>query len=218
MGIASRLSTADGVGSLPQVARLTGSGRPPFPGLGVIWSGLLFLLLFAGCSRSEEPVSIAALRAENEPDQESWDVSMSITDAGQPFLQMQAVYMARYEREDSTYMVFSGSGSADGRVRVDLFDEVGDSSAVIFSNRLTYYEGDRRFVARGNVTVTTKKGDYLESEHLAWSESLGKVSTPGFVRYRSGGDIISGYEFEANDDLSDKKLKRVTATIHPKEE
>jgi ketosteroid isomerase-like protein len=161
------------------------------------------------------------MQAEDAPDEESWGTVTHITDAGKPVLDMQAAYTARFEAEeptDSTYMVLSGLDSLSDRVRVDLYDEDGDSSAVVFADQLTYYEREKQFVARGNVVVTTRDGEHVEAEHLAWSESLKKIWTPGFARFREGEDIWEGYNFEATDDLKEKHLENVTGVFHPDEE
>jgi len=181
-------------------------------------AAVVIVVVGLACSRHETPVSVETLREEQGPDQESWNPVFYISEEGVPLVHMRARYMAQYEQEDSTYMVLSGTDDGIERVRVDLFDDEGDSSAVIFADRLTYYERRRTFEARGSVVVTTKDDEFLESEHLAWSESQGRISTPGLVRYSSGDNIISGYEFEANDDLTGKRLKRIVATVRAREQ
>ena len=56
--------------------------------------------------------------------------------------------------------------------------------------------------------VTTQDNSRLESEHLAWSERDHKVHTPGFVRYITTNQLVTGYELEANEDLTEVKIFR----------
>ncbi|MCZ6704655.1 MAG: LPS export ABC transporter periplasmic protein LptC [Bacteroidetes bacterium] len=185
----------------------------------VIWSVLLVIGLACvlGCGERESPVSVASLRAEEDPDQESWNLELFISEEGLPRIHMRARYLARYERPDSTYMILSGTEDGVVRVYVDLFDAEGDSSAVVVSDRLIYYDREKRFVARGNVVVTTRDSSRLESEHLAWSEKDHKVRTAGFVRYLTPNQLVTGYEFEANEDLTEFKISRGKAIFTPEQ-
>ncbi|GMQ82514.1 MAG: LPS export ABC transporter periplasmic protein LptC [Rhodothermia bacterium] len=183
-------------------------------------SVLLVLILASGigCRERESPVSVASLRAEEDPDQETWNPELFISEEGVPRIHLRARYLARYDRPDSTYMILSGTEDGVVRVRVDLFDAEGDSSATVVSDRLTYYDREKRFVARGNVVVTTQDGSRLESEHLAWSDRDHKVNTPGLVRYITTNQIVTGYELEANEDLTEVKISRGTAILTPEEQ
>ncbi|NNF03889.1 MAG: hypothetical protein HKN17_05425, partial [Rhodothermales bacterium] len=118
------------------------AGRLPVLALSAV-------LVVCGCQSRQPPVTVESVLAEDAPDQESWSPRMFISEDGVRRIHMRAAYMARYETPDSTYMVL-GAGDAPGqRVRVDLFDENGDSSAVVFADRITYFERERRFDARG---------------------------------------------------------------------
>ena len=179
--------------------------------------GFLLFTTCVGCGSRKSPVSMATLRAEEAPDQETWSPILVISEDGRPLIHLAASYMARYDRPDSSYMVLTGVDGSSERVRVDLFGADGDSSAVVYSDMLTYYDRERRFVARGDVIVITRDDKRLESEHLAWTEIDRKVRTPGFVRIISPNRDVSGYGLVAAEDLSSFQLTRVTGTIIPDE-
>ncbi|NNF04414.1 MAG: LPS export ABC transporter periplasmic protein LptC, partial [Rhodothermales bacterium] len=112
-----------------------------------------------------------------------------------------------------TYMVL-GAGAAPGqRVRVDLFDESGDSSAVVFADRITYFERERRFDARGGVQAHTPDDKHLFSEHLSWSEADRRIRTPGFVRIRMPDRTLSGYGLTADEDLQNYSIARASGAV-----
>lgn len=182
------------------------------------WLLVVATILFSGCSRREPPVSVASVQAEGGPDQESWNPELFISENGRARIHMTARYMAHYERGDSTYKILSGTADPDVRVRVYLFDESGDSSAVIDADRLTYFDQDKRFVARGNVIVVTRDSIRLESEHLAWSELRRQVTTPGFFRYSSKSANLEGYELVADEDLKNYTISRPSGVFTPEEE
>ncbi len=175
--------------------------------------GLAFVVLLAGCEyRSASQVQRDG-RAENAPDQESWNVHFSVYDAGQPRAMIEAAYMARYELEDSTYTLLRGAapeGDSPGRATAHVFDEHDRPSAVITADRMTYQDQKDRFIARGQVVVETTDGKRLTSEHLTWNEEERKIRTPGFVRITTPTDRVQGYGLVAAEDLSTYRLSNVT--------
>lgn len=174
---------------------------------------LLFLLVVAaGCYNPDVVApSMEELRAERLPDQESWFTRFDVLEGTQPRVQIYADYLAQYENPDSTYMVLTGHpDSLNGRVTAYLFDAQGDSSATIVSNEIIYYEKDRRFEARGEVVVTTPEQKRLETELLIWLEMERRVYTSGFVRITSPTENIQGYDLNADEDLENYEIARVT--------
>jgi LPS export ABC transporter protein LptC len=174
---------------------------------------LLLAVFLSACGQRETRVTVESVMEETRPDQESWSPKLFISQEGHPRIHMRAAYMARYETPDSTYMVL-GAGDGEGdRVRVDLFDESGDSSAVVFADRITYFERERRFVARGAVRAHTPDNKHLYSEHLSWSETDRRIRTPGFARIEMPDRTLSGYGLTADEDLENYSIARVSGAI-----
>ena len=177
-------------------------------------SAIVFVVVLfaAGCyDPTENAPTMADLRAEQLPDQESWFSRFDVMDGERPRMQIFADYIANYDQEDSTYMRLTGHpDSLISRVQAHLFDERGDSSATILANEMTYFEEERRFESRGNVIVTTSDDKRLETEHLIWLEVERKVNTTGFVRITTSQEQIQGYDLVADEDLENYEIKRVT--------
>ncbi|MDE2997181.1 MAG: LPS export ABC transporter periplasmic protein LptC [Bacteroidota bacterium] len=174
---------------------------------------VLLLLTGTGCEMHESGVSVQTLRDDEAPVSESWSSDIVISEDGLRRLVMQADYMARYETPDSTYMVLTGVDEEADRVRVVIFNPEGDTSAVVTSLRILYHEVARRFVARGDVDVKAGSDRWLESEHLAWSEITSRVTTPGFATIRTPTETLSGYGLDADENLTEFTLTRVTGTV-----
>lgn len=138
---------------------------------------------------------------------------MMITEEGRNRLHMNADYMARHETPDSTWMVLTGADEQVDRVFVVIFDAEGDTSAVVTSQRIIWHERGRRFVARGDVQADAGEDRSLQSEHLAWAEQTARVSTPGFATISTPTETLSGYGLDADENLSDFTLSRVTGTV-----
>ncbi len=179
---------------------------------------LLPITLLSGCRMHDSGVTVQSLLENEGPTSESWDPVMHISENGLPRLRMEASYMANYERIDSTFMVLSSLEGRSDRVRVDIFDTKGDSSATVFANRITYYQRDRRFTAEGNVVVESEGSRFLYAEHLVWSEQSARVHTPGFATIVTPKETLSGYEFDADENLYDFSLKDVQGTLISEDE
>jgi len=158
-------------------------------------------------------VTVQTLIESEGPTSESWDPIMYISENGLPRLKMMAAYMARYETPDSTYMVLSTLDESSGQVRVDIFDVEGDSSATVYSNLITYFERDRRFVAEGNVVVRARDDRWLYAEHLAWSEKVARIQTPGFSTIHTPKQTLSGFGLDADENLNDFSMTKVSGKI-----
>jgi len=176
---------------------------------------LLLCFVAAGCRPvAREASTVEEIQQAQRPLQESWGARFSVAEAERPRVAIEAAYMAKIEQADSTYLLLRMDASAPGeRVTAYLFDEAGDSSAVVVADLLYYYEADRRFEARDNVIVTTTDNKRLETEHLVWDETERKVTTPGFVRITTPKEQIQGYELDADEDLEHYSLARVTGQV-----
>jgi len=174
---------------------------------------LMTCIILTGCEMHESGVTVQTLKDDDAPVAESWGTTMMITEDGKNRLHMNADYMARYETPDSTWMVLTGADEAKDRVHVVIFDAEGDTSAVVTSQRIVWHERGRRFVATGDVHADAGEERNLRSEHLAWAERTGRVATPGFATIQTPTETLSGYGLDADENLTDFTLARVTGTV-----
>ncbi len=170
------------------------------------------LVLAVGCSEPDiSSPTLDDLREEQLPDQESWDTQFDVMESEQPRLRIFADYMAKFIEADSTYMLLQGHpDSLDSRVLAYLYDERGDSSATIVADEMIYYEDERRIESKGNVIVNTTDGKRLETEYLIWLERDRRVRTSGFVHITTPRENIQGYNLDADEDLENYEIARVT--------
>ena len=171
------------------------------------------LLFAAGCRMHETEVTVQSLMDEEGPTSESWSPIMHISEDGKPRLRLEAGYMARYETADSTYLVMSVLSEDSPRVRVDIFDAAGDSSAIVLSDRIMYFEREQRFVAEGDVVVQSHEDRWIYSEHLAWTERTARIHTPGYATIQTPTQTMSGYGLNADEDLQDFSMKNASGVV-----
>lgn len=177
-----------------------------------------FVVLAAACGSEPAPApSMDDVRAETAPTQESWNVRYYVTETAdgaedsRPRLEIEALYMATFETEDSTYTIMQSDSL--GRVTALIFDESGDPSATVRSESLALLDGESRFEARGNVVVETPDDKTLQSEHLVWLEQDRQMRTPGFVQIRTPRERVQGYELVADENLDTYTLQRMTGQV-----
>ena len=173
---------------------------------------ICLLMVGSGCYEPDIAApSLDDLRKEQMPDQESWFTQFDVLDGEQPRLQIHADYLAKFVQEDSTYMILQGHpDSLQGRVLAYLFDEAGDSSATIIADQMVYYEIERRIESKGNVIVNTNDNKTLKTEFLIWNELDRRVKTSGFVHIKTPRENIQGYNLDADENLENYEIARVT--------
>lgn len=175
-------------------------------------------VLLTGCEMHESGVTVQTLMDREGPTSESWNAEMNIFEDGRPRIILKASYLAKYDTPDSSYTILTSLVENQDRVRVDIFDAEGDSSAVVHANRITFFDREHRFVAEGNVIVQAADDRWLFAEHLQWSEHTARVTTPGFSTVKTPKQTLSGYMLDADENLLDIGMARVTGTIETEDE
>ena len=179
--------------------------------------GTAVLLLVAGCSRRGDAIPSDVV-LEDLPDQETWDVALALSMNGRRRALVRAPYLARFEHEDSTFARFGPADALDTtRVHVEVFDEAGAPSATVESDRLLYFDRERRFLAEGEVVVQTVTGKTLRSEALTWDEAARRLRTDGFVRITTPDEQLQGYRLDADESLDTYSLARITGQVRVEE-
>ena len=68
-------------------------------------------------------------------------------------------------------------------------------------------------LAQGDVIVQARDERWLFSEHLAWSDNTSRIGTPGFATITTPMQTFSGYGLDADEDLNDFSLARVSGVV-----
>lgn len=192
------------------LAPLPAEGPRARPSRICLW-GIALVVLLAGCTRESDTIP-PGVPLEDVPDQETWDVALSLSMDGQARALVRAPYLARYERADSTFARFGPTADDTGRVAVQVYDE-GQPTATVESDRLLYFDDERRFVAEGRVIVQTETGKTLRSESLTWDEAERSLRTDGFVRITTPTERLQGYRLVADEGLETYTLARITGQV-----
>ncbi len=102
---------------------------------------------------------------------------------------------------------------------VEFYDSLQKPSSFIKANYCIYDETKRLWTAENDVvSVNAEEGDTLNTEYLVWNEETGKIYSDRYVRITNKDGVIHGKGFEANQDMSNWKIKQTSGTISLKNE
>ena len=161
------------------------------------------LVLMAGCERSRR-VDPAGSTGEM-PDQEVSDFAVTETDEGRVEWKMYALSAAIYNAQNR---IVAQS------VRIDFFDEKGERSSTLTAREGEMHQIKRDMIARGGVVLRTTEGTRMSTEELQFLNKQQRIVSDKFVRVERGGDVLTGFGFESDPNLTHFEFKRqVRATV-----
>lgn len=96
---------------------------------------------------------------------------------------------------------------------VEFYDSTQAVTSSIKANYCIYDETNQLWTAENDVVSVSEEGDTLNTEFLIWDEKKGKIYSDTYVRITNSDGIIHGTGFEANQDLSDVRIKNTTGVI-----
>lgn len=87
-------------------------------------------------------------------------------------------------------------------LHADFFDSTGNHTSTLTADSALVREGQRLMEGFGTVRVVTTKGTTLDAPHLQWNDLDRTVSTDSFVVVTRGRDVMSGYGFQSDPELT----------------
>lgn len=160
---------------------------------------LATLVVLSGCER-RRPGGPAGAQPEL-PDQEARDFALTETEEGAPLWRLNAASALTYSSRNRVIVK---------SLRVDFFDRDGKVSSVLTAREGEVNDRTRDMIARGNVVLQTAEGTRLSSEELQFSNQDQRIRVPDthLVRVVRGQDVLTGYGFESDVDLTEYEFKR----------
>jgi LPS export ABC transporter protein LptC len=107
-------------------------------------------------------------------------------------------------------------------VQLFFYDSTGNVSSTLQSKKAINYINEDRLEASENVVVTNGEGQKIETEYLVWEadnkDSEKKIWSDKFVTITTKEEILMGEGFEARQDFSKYKIKKLKGTVNIKDE
>ncbi len=178
-------------------------GRPAAARLAVLW--VLVALLWAGCEPEED---------QSRP--QAHDRIPQQVVAGLVLRESKAGTLSWVLRADSAYVFGEGERTLLDGVRINFYNETGDSVRSWLTARAGEMDpATHDLIARDSVVVTTSDGNRLETEELKWDQERELVVSDRFVRLTRGRSVVTGVGIESDASLNSYRiLSQVSGELH----
>ena len=163
----------------------------------LIWA-IAFILLINGCSQ-ETPIEELS-KGVDFPDQESWGVTIILTDSSIERARVKSGHLEKYNQKQHILL--------DENVEVNFFDEKQKHVAVLNSSKAEVDQKTNNMKAIGNVIAISDSGITLHTDTLYWDAKNEKMRTEDSVMITTlEKDTLYGVGFESDSDLANWKIQ-----------
>lgn len=164
-------------------------------------------MLFASCNRSNIEKINAITSEINAPTLAITNTEIIFTKNALIDVKIISKQINRYMDIEEPYTEFPEG------LFVEFYDSTQTVTSSIKANYCIYDETNQLWTAENDVVSVSDEGDTLNTEFLIWDEKKGKIYSDTYVRITNSDGIIHGKGFEANQDLSDVRIKNTTGVI-----
>jgi len=98
-------------------------------------------------------------------------------------------------------------------IYVQFFDSTQKATSYIRSEYAHFDETTSIWIAEHNVEAVNVEGDTLNTEYLIWNQGSKKITSDRYVRIINKDGILHGKGFEANQDMTNWRIKQPTGTL-----
>lgn len=102
-------------------------------------------------------------------------------------------------------------------VKAYFYDINQKVSSSLSAKYAVNYEDENKIEARKDVEVINDKGEKLNTEHLVWDRNTQMLYSEQFVKITTSDEVIYGDGFEADQDFTKYRIKKIKGTINLKE-
>jgi LPS export ABC transporter protein LptC len=161
----------------------------------------LTLLCLAGCSQQDQEIVSSDQEKKEHPSQEGWNSQIYLSKAGR----LQAVVRYGHMMKFEGLKVYQ----FDEGVVVDFYDDEGEHTSHLTSNKGEYHEATEDVIGRGNVVVVSDSGLTLRTDVLRWDNGREKIISDTLVMLTTPDyDTLYGVGFESNADLTRRVIRK----------
>ena len=156
-----------------------------------------FIILTIACSDKSNQAQLA--KGLDYPDQESWGVTIILTDSSIERARVQSGYLEKYNQAQHILL--------DQIVKVDFFDKKQNHVAVLNSAKAEVDQKTNNMKAIGDVVAVSDSGITLYTDTLFWNAKKEQMNTKDSVMITTAEkDTLYGVGFESDSDLQNWKI------------
>jgi len=162
-------------------------------------------LFFWSCSSDKiEPPKTDISTSDSIPNQISFNTTVTFSDSGK----VKAVLVA------GMISVFSRFGYTliDSSAKVDFYKD-GELTSTLTGERGKIYDNTKDVEVYDNVLLVSKEGSRLTTNKLYWVNQTQRIKSTEFVHIQTKTDDIKGYGFEADQNLKNYVIYKVSGEV-----
>lgn len=166
------------------------------------------MVLISGCTKEKvEPTVNAAIISEEIPDQESWNSTIFFSDSGKIKAILYAGHLSVFSRLKETLM--------DDNIKIDFYNENNVKTTTLTAKRGRVDEKTNNLYAIDSVVAINDSGIVIRTDEMMWRNKDQKIISEKYVTITSPTEIIEGYGFESDQNLSNYVIYRITYITYP---
>lgn len=167
----------------------------------------MLFFLFWSCKNDVKQV-IALTKHYRYPEVRAIDINIFRTDSTHLNFQMFANEMIQYSNNDDPYILFPKGFSSK------QFDSFPNIESFIKADWAKYFVKNKIWLAKSNVEATNSEGEKLFAEELYWDQKKKIIYSDKYIKIKTADEIIFGKGFEADQNMENYKIKKVTGTVY----
>ena len=174
-----------------------------------LFAFLLFTCVWLSCENSPQEVAEAIEQSENAVETTK-EVDILYSEKAHVKVRLTAPELYRY-KVDTPYLEFPKG------IKLLFFDDSLQVTGTLTANYAIRRERAQKTILKDNVVwKNAKKNEQLDTEELIWNEQTHKITSDKFVKITTDTESLTGQGFEADQDFSHYKIKKITGTFRVK--
>lgn len=165
---------------------------------------IVFFLFLIACSSKEDQRRSISTDKLGDADQVSRNIKVYFVDSSYTKAVLDGAIARIYNSRNETVI--------DSGLRVNFLDkEDGSSVSVLTADSATIDDITKNMIAEGNVVVISDSSKTkLTTSRLEWLDKRKKLFSSKYVEIESPNEIIKGYGFESDPDLTNYVILKVS--------
>ncbi len=163
-------------------------------------------IFFSACSTEKiEPQRTDISTSDSIPNQVSFHTTVTFSDSGKIKAILQAGMIRVYNRYGYTLI--------DSSAKVDFYNKDGILTSTLTGDRGKIYDNTKDVEVYDNVILVSNEGSKLTTNKLYWVNLTQRIKSSEFVHIQTKTDDIKGYGFEADQNLKNYVIYKVSGEV-----
>jgi LPS export ABC transporter protein LptC len=166
---------------------------------------IVFCLWFIGCSSDKiQPPKTNITATDSIPSQESFNTQVTFSDSGRVKAVLDAGRIRVFSKFNYTLI--------DSNAKVDFYKN-GVYSSTLTGKRGKIYDATKDVEVYDDVKLVSEDGSVLTTNKLYWVNNTQRIKSDEFVHIKTKTDDIKGYGFEADQNLKNYVIYKVSGEV-----